>query len=220
MELIRNLLSGNTPKGKDVREADKFTYLGSIVNKVGGADEDIKSRTNKARYAFNTLRPIWNSSALSLNNKIRIFNTNVKSVLLYGSETWRTTKTNTQKLQTFINRCLKHILKIRWPQKITNEELWSRTKQNPIAIQIKKRKWGWIGHTLRKPQTNITRQSLEWNPQGRRKVGRPRQTWRRSTEAEIKNAGMSWTELKRDAQNRVRWRSVALALCSSGDTEA
>ena len=29
---------------------------------------------DKARHAFNTLRSIWNSSALSLHNKIRIFN--------------------------------------------------------------------------------------------------------------------------------------------------
>ncbi|RUS68423.1 hypothetical protein EGW08_023815 [Elysia chlorotica] len=70
------------------------------------------------------------------------------------------------------------------------------------------------------PPTDITRQSLEWNPQGKRKVGRPKQTWRRSMEAEIRSAGKTWTELKRDAQNRVRWRGVALALCSSGDPEA
>ncbi|RUS73880.1 hypothetical protein EGW08_018350 [Elysia chlorotica] len=141
-------------------------------------------------------------------------------VLLYGSETWRTTKTNTTKLQTFINGCLKYILKVRWPQTISNEELWRRTEQTPIDIQIKKRKWGWIGHTLRKPPTDIMRQSLEWNPQGKRKVGRPKQTWRRSMEAEIRSAGRTWTELKRDAQNRVRWRGVALALCSSGDPDA
>ncbi|RUS74162.1 hypothetical protein EGW08_018077 [Elysia chlorotica] len=207
-------------EGKNIKEVDKFTYLGSVVDKHGGTEEDIKSRTNKARFAFNSLRPIWNSSALSIRNKLRIFNTNVKSVLLYVSETWRTTKTNTTKLQTFINRCLKYILKVRWPQTISNEELWRRSEQTPIDIQIKKRKWGWIGHTLRKPPTDITRQSLEWNPQGKRKVGRPKQTWRRSMEAEIRSAGKTWTELKRDAQNRVRWRGLALALCSYGDPEA
>nr|KAG5701327.1 hypothetical protein BaRGS_006101 [Batillaria attramentaria] len=65
---------------EDIKEVDKFIYLGSIVSKDGGTDEDIKSRTNKARHAFRTLRPIWRSTALSLRNKIRIFNSNVKSV--------------------------------------------------------------------------------------------------------------------------------------------
>ena len=72
---------------ENIKEADKFVYLGSVVSKDGGSDEDIRSRINKARHVFQTLRLIWRSSALSLHNKTRIFNTNVKSVLLYGSET-------------------------------------------------------------------------------------------------------------------------------------
>ncbi|RUS81469.1 hypothetical protein EGW08_010767 [Elysia chlorotica] len=117
-------------------------------------------------------------------------------------------------LQTFINRCLRNILNIRWPEVISNQDLWERTRQAPIEQEIKKRNWGWIGHTLRKPSSNTTRQSLEWNPQGKRKVGRPRQTWRRSTDAEARAAGMTWAELRRTSQNRVRWRSVVAALCS------
>ena len=205
---------------ENIKEVDKFVYLGSVVSKDGGTDEDIKCRINKARHAFNTLRPIWRSTALSLRNKIRIFNTNVKSVLLYGSETWRVTKTSTHKLQTFTNRCLRNILNIRWPETISNEQLWATTNQTPMETEIKKRKWSWIGHTLRKPETNITRQALDWNPQGKRKVGRPKQTWRRSIEAETKSTGMSWAELKRTSQNRVRWRSVVAALCSSRNPEA
>jgi hypothetical protein len=90
-----------------IKEVDKFVYLGSVVNKNGGTGEDIKCRINEVGHAFNSLR---RSTALSQNNKIRILNTNVKSVLLYGSETWRVTKTNTQGLQTFINRCPRNIL--------------------------------------------------------------------------------------------------------------
>ena len=204
---------------EDLKEAEKFVYLGSVVNKDGGTDEDIKSRINKARHAFRTLQPIWRSSALSLHNKTRIFNSNVKSVLLYGSETWRTTKTNSHKLQTFVNRCLRNILSIRWPEVISNKDLWDKTKQSSIEQEIKRRKWGWIGHTLRKPSANVTRQSLEWNPQGKRKVGRPRQTWRRSTDADVKAAGMTWAELKRASENRVRWRSMVAALCSPAEQE-
>ena len=78
-------------QGKEIKEADSFTYLGSVVSKDGGTDEDIRNRINKPRHAFNTLRPTWRVTSLSLQNKIRIFGTNVKSVLLYGSETWRVT---------------------------------------------------------------------------------------------------------------------------------
>jgi hypothetical protein len=43
--------------------------------------------------------------------------------------------------------------------------------QEPVAEQILWRKWDWIGHTLWKPESSTTRQSLTWNPQGKRKRG-------------------------------------------------
>ena len=139
-----------TLQGNNLTEVTSFTYLGSIVSTDGGADADIKARINKARHVFVTLRPIWKSSSLSRKNKLRIFNSNVKSVLLYGSETWRVTDTLNKKIQTFINKCLRQILNIRWPETISNAELWRQTNQDPIGQQIARRKWRWIGHTLRK----------------------------------------------------------------------
>ena len=73
---------------------------------------------------------------------------------------WRTTQTMQRKIQTFFNTCLRHIYKIQWQEKIRNEELWERAGQEPVAKQILRRKWGWIGHTLRKPASSTTRQAL------------------------------------------------------------
>ena len=70
-----------------------------------------------------------------------------------------------------------------------------------MAKQILRRKWGWIGHTLRKPASSATRQALTWNLQGKRKRGWPRNSWRRDTEAELKQQGTSWSEMTRAAQN-------------------
>ena len=90
-----------------MKEVTSFTYLGSIVSTTGGeTDEDVKVRIGKARQAFINLNSIWKSFAISIRNKTRIFNTNVKSVLLYGSETGLVTKRISNRLQTFLNSCL------------------------------------------------------------------------------------------------------------------
>jgi len=115
----------------------------------------------------------------------------VKSVLLSGSETWRVTRSISNKIQTFINKCLRKILKIYWPQKISNRDLWARTEQECVPEEIARRKWNWIGHILRKPTSDMTRQALEWNLQGKRKVGRQVKTWRRSAEEELKQANIT-----------------------------
>ncbi|RUS75733.1 hypothetical protein EGW08_016515 [Elysia chlorotica] len=85
-----------------------------------------------------------------------------------------------------------------------NKEIEDRAKQIPIETVIKKRKHGCIGHTLLKPVSNFTRRALERSPGGKRKVGRPKQTWRGNTEAEVNATVNTWVELKRTSQNRVR----------------
>ena len=202
---------------QSIEEVNKFTYLGSIIANDGGAQTDAKARIAKASYAFNSLSKIWRSKNIARSTKLRIFSTNVKSVLLYGAETWMTNKVIINKLQCFINRCLRRILQINWPNVIRNEELWEITRQEPVIRTIKRRTWRWIGHTFRKPDTDITKQAIEWNPVGNRKRGRPKDTWRRHREREMKANNKSWSELKKEAQNRTRWRSLVEALCSSGN---
>jgi len=102
---------------------------------------------------------------------MKLIYTNVKAVLLYGYETWKNSKCIAAKLRVFINKCLRKILRIFWLDQITNEELWKHTKQPRIDLQIRKCKWGWLGHTLRKPSDNTARQALEWNPQGKQAGG-------------------------------------------------
>ena len=150
-EYANKCKSGSPPHcwWKGIEKADRFTYLGSTVSKTGGTDEDIKTRINKAHQAFATLRPVWRSKNLSSCMKLRLFISNVKSVLLYGpKETWRHTRKWDHKLQVFINICLNQILRIRWPQHISNQELCQRTGQEPITDTIQRRKWRWIGHTI------------------------------------------------------------------------
>ncbi|VDP54594.1 unnamed protein product [Schistosoma margrebowiei] len=140
---------------------------------------------------------------------------NVKAVLLYGAETWRTTTTTIKKVQVFINSCLRKILNIHWPDTISNSLLWERTNQLPAEEEIRKRRWKWIGYTLRKSSNCITRQALTWNPEGKRTRGRPKNTLRRTIEADMKTMNYNWTELERIAQDRVGWRM----LLSTQDTQ-
>ncbi|VDP46970.1 unnamed protein product [Schistosoma curassoni] len=139
-----------TLDGETLQDVESFTYLGSIVDEQGGPDADVRAKIGKARVAFLQLKNIWNSKQLSTNTKVRIFNMNVKVVRLYGAETWRTTTTTVKEVQVFINSCLPKILNIHWPDTTSNSLLWERTNQLPAEEEIRKRRWKWIGHTLRK----------------------------------------------------------------------
>ena len=105
-------------------------------------------------------------------------------MLLYACETWKTTNQITRRLLIFVNKCLRRIMNIKWTDKITNEELWRIANQKSIENQIKRRKWNWIGHTLRKETGATEKTALYWNPQGYRRRGRPKRTWRRTIQDE------------------------------------
>ena len=105
-------------------------------------------------------------------------------------------------------------------ENISNKNLWERTQQLAAPVEVRRRKWRWIGHTLRKDTTSIPRQALRWNPSGQRRVGRPRNTWRRSWEDEVKKAGLTWHSMARQAKDRSKWRNLASDLCNVWSEQA
>ena len=98
---------------------------------------------------------------------------------------------------------LRYILRIWWPNTISNKDLWKATRQEDTNLEIRKRKFRWIGQTLRKEDGEIPKAALHWNPQGNRKRGRLKNSWRRSV---IKEAGRSWNELRFLAADRQKWK--------------
>ncbi|GFR98347.1 endonuclease-reverse transcriptase [Elysia marginata] len=121
-----------TGEEKPLEQSHEFIYLGSKITADGDGIGESKARISKASQAFALLRPIWKTPNISTHTKIRIFRSNVLSVLLYGAECWRMTKSLEYRLEVFQNKFLRRILKIFWPNIISNEDLRGRTGLEPL----------------------------------------------------------------------------------------
>jgi hypothetical protein len=97
---------------RDIKSSSVFCYQGSVVSEDGGARTHVNVKIQKARGSFSKLRNARLSTSIRKDTKIRIFNARVKSALLYGCETWLVTSQIRRKIQTFVNRCLRYILRI------------------------------------------------------------------------------------------------------------
>jgi hypothetical protein len=75
--------------------------------------------------------------------------------------------------------------------------------------------WRWIGHILRNPTGSIEKSVLDWNPQGAQRHSCPKKTWR-TIEDKAMEAEKTWSEVKRLAVDRTRWRHFTDALCFRG----
>jgi len=73
------------------------------------------------------------------------------SVVLYGSETWTLGKNEKRVINAFETWCWRTMLKIKWTDRITNDEVFQRVKEERLLLKIKKknRRHSWIGHIIR-----------------------------------------------------------------------
>ena len=206
--------TGTTVRGKELEEVEHFKYLGSYISADGDIEKEVSTRIGMAAQAFNKLQNVWKSSVLSTSTKLKIYRSNVRSVLLYASETWRTNKKIESRLRGFEGRCLRRILRVHWQDHISNVEVSRRTGINNIVDEVKRRRWSWMGHALRMDKKRLPHAALKWTPPGKRKRGRPLGTWRRTMDNEMREAGKTWNELSWLAQDRDGWRRFVGALCS------
>jgi len=135
---------------------------------------------------------------------------------MYGCETWKINKNDENKINVFQSRCLRRIFKKRWQERITDKEVLKMAEMENLSEGMQKRRWKFIGRIMRKEPNNDCRTALTWTPEGWRKRGRLRITWRKTAEREREKAGWkNWSEVQITAADRAGWRDCVEALCAT-----
>ena len=87
---------------------------------------------------------------LSIQTKVRVYQTLVPSILLYASETWTSLASDMTAIESFHVKCQRRILGIRWHDFVRNSEVSLRTGLAPVSDRIT-RGHNAIGHVARLP---------------------------------------------------------------------
>jgi hypothetical protein len=87
----------------------QFRYLGTTVTNQNLIQEEITRRLNSGNVCYRSVQNLLSSRLLSRNIKIRIYNTIILHVVLYGCETWSLTLKKEHRLRVFENRVLRRI---------------------------------------------------------------------------------------------------------------
>ena len=119
-----------------------------------------------------------------------------------------TAEGDNKKIDLFQSKCLRRIYKVHWPYIISNDELLKRGQTQRWSEVVRQRRWSWIRHVLRMDHSSHCATALTWTPEGTRKVGRPKTTWRRTVEKEREQHGWtSWNQARTQAKNRSKLAS-------------
>ncbi len=95
-------------------DVDEFKYLGSMFVGNRQGTNEIRSRINLACSAFSRLPScLWSRREIPLLTKDKIYQAVVRSILLYGCETWPLRVADEWLLEVFANNYILRILLIR-----------------------------------------------------------------------------------------------------------
>jgi hypothetical protein len=134
---------------------ETFRYLGATLTDQNSMQEEIKSRLNTRNACYHSVQSLLSSRLLSRNVKVKIYNTIILPVVLYGCETWSLILRERHRLNVFENRVLRRIFELKrdemtgeW-RKLHNEKLHNLYSSPDIIRQINSSRMRWAGHVSR-----------------------------------------------------------------------
>src|SRR5205085_796331 len=86
----------------------------------------------------------------------------VRATLLYGVETWVLLAADLRRLAVFDRGRLRWVAGVRG-RRLGGAELETRTGLKRLEGVVVERRWRWLGHVLRLPESRWPRRVLEWS---------------------------------------------------------
>ena len=119
--------------------------------------------------AFANLLHLWRRKDVSLPVKCSVYNVAVRSVLLYGCETWPLRQQGVHRLEVFDHHCLRQLAKVGWSDRVSNLEVrkyvLGGNGSDTLSRKIKLCRLRWLGYVLRMEPHRLPHQVLFSMPQ-------------------------------------------------------
>ena len=206
-----------------------------------GDREDIIHRKQLSNNAMDKMNNIWfNSDKIKVELRIKMYKSLIKPILLYNSSTWGLGENDKKDLNAFHRKQLRRILNVKYPDRMKNKEVYNKTNEIPITLEILAGRWRLFGHTLRMNDESPAQKAMfnYFTPSMKPKFrGRPRVTlpstlnrdleqnidknsefYRRYEISNIKNVE-DLEKLKVLAKDRKEWKNFSEMIYKTAEAE-
>lgn len=172
--------------GRQIGSCDIYKYLGVFLTQDGRLDQAIKKRNMLGRRAIAMLNGVLWDQRISKENKRRIYNAIVKSIVTYGCEVWPMKQRTREVLEATEMDFWRRSAGISRKDRVRNETVRDiMDAKQTIVHDIMTKQLIWYGHVQRMAGDRLPKKVLDWVPPGRRRRGRPMKGWREGIEAEM-----------------------------------
>ncbi|CAG9823911.1 unnamed protein product [Phaedon cochleariae] len=137
---------------------------------------------------------------------MKVYKTIYRPILTHGCESWVLTEQEKSKIRATETKYLRRVKGITRREKIRNVVIREELEIESIEEYIEKKQLAWWGHLQRMKNGTQVKRIWESKAQGKRKVGRPIQTWDNVVGNILKKRRKTWPEAKDLAQERKEWK--------------
>ncbi|KFM58792.1 hypothetical protein X975_14354, partial [Stegodyphus mimosarum] len=178
LTLNSEIASPLTLQSLQIKRTPTVTYLGCILQQDGKCKEEINYRIMQTKMATLILQSEMRNSVTEKETKRKIVQGILVNILTFGCETWTLSKVLERKLQSLEMEFWKICCKDLECNKINNEEILKIMEVGPNLIHNIKLKILSMYESIKAMNDKKwLKYILEWEPEGRRKVGRPQRKW-------------------------------------------
>ena len=149
-----------------------FCYLGDRVNASGGCEAAVTAKARIGWVKFKECGELLNSKGFSLKMKGMIYQSCVRSAMLYGSETWCLRENEMVILRRTEKAMVRTMCGAKLMENKRTGDLMEMLGLKETVVQMAKANgMRWYGHVLRRDDWHVLRKALESEEKGKRKRG-------------------------------------------------
>ena len=180
--------------------------LGSLLDTTA----DINRRKTLAIAASKNILHILNNKRITLISKLKKFNAYIQPIFLYNCEIWAVNKTIAEKIDQFHRKLIRNfVLNVKWPQIISNESLYEKTKVIKWSELCRKRRLKFFGKVNRMDKNIPVRKAMNYALEKyKRKKGRPTTTWLSTIKDDLRKLDLTWNEAVEISKEKDDWDNL------------
>ena len=163
----------------EVETVKGFCYLGDRLNASGGCKTAVTSRVRIGWMKFRECGELLRGRRFSLRMKGMVYQSCVRSAMLYGSETWcwRESEMAILRTERAMVRSLRGVKLV--DRKNTEELMEMLGLKKMLDRQAKANGVRWYEHVIRREDDNILKRAMMMEVNRQRKRGWPKMSWNR-----------------------------------------